>query len=264
MNAPPRHAGALVLVPNALDLGDPQPPALASVLPQAVIQRAAQLAHWVVEDAKSARAFLKRVQTVHSLARPIQALSIVELPRPAKGPAKAAGEAASAAASQAWMDLLEPAQAGDDIGLLSEAGLPAVADPGSALVRAAHDAGIQVEVLPGPSALLLALAASGLDGNAFAFHGYLPAREPERSAAIRRLEQASRRDACTQICIETPYRNASLLAALVETLGAQTRLAVSCGLTQVGGFSRSASITQWRRAPIGLPDHLPAVFSFRA
>lgn len=159
--------------------------------------------------------------------------------------------------------LLEPARRGHDIGLLSEAGLPAVADPGSAVVAAAHDIGVVVEVLPGPSALLLALAASGLEGNAFAFHGYLPAREPERGQTIRRLEQESRRDGRTQLFIETPYRNAALLAALLEHLQPQTRLAVSCGLTQAGGFNRSTTVAQWRAGPTAMPQRLPAVFAFK-
>jgi 16S rRNA (cytidine1402-2'-O)-methyltransferase len=156
--------GSLILVPNTLDLGEPEPADIREVLPDGVLRKAARLTHWVVEDARSARAFLKRVHAVHPLAQPLQALDIRELPRPQKGsggkPAQAiprGGQAAGTGASP-FTPLLAPALAGHDIGLLSEAGLPAVADPGSALVAAAHAQGLPVRVLPGPSSLLATLA----------------------------------------------------------------------------------------------------------
>ncbi|MFN0182667.1 MAG: SAM-dependent methyltransferase [Aquabacterium sp.] len=244
-------------MPNALDLGAASPGDLSDVLPLALLQRAARIRHWVVEDAKSARAFLARVSVTTPLSSPLQSLSIVEMPRPPKGSGRAIE-------SSQWARLLEPAALGADIALLSEAGLPAVADPGAALVRAAHEAGILVEALPGPSALLLALAASGLQGQRFMFVGYLPTEGDERVARIRSLEAASRRDGCTQICIETPYRNAALMAALVATLAPDTRLSVSCGLTMDGGFNRCASVAHWRRSPPQWPSRLPAVFCWLA
>ncbi|MBS0595394.1 MAG: SAM-dependent methyltransferase [Proteobacteria bacterium] len=249
--------GRLLLVPNALDHGA-EPLPITELLPHGVLQQAAALAHWVVEDARSARALLKRVQAVVPLALPLQAIDIRELPRPPKG-----GAAARAPAPD-WRGLLAPALAGRDLGLLSEAGLPGVADPGAALVAAAHAAGVPVLPLPGASAIVLALAASGLDGQSFAFVGYLPQEPAARAARIRELQTASRRLGQTQLMIETPYRNAALLRALLDTLDAGTRLSVSCGLTLPAGFTRSATVAAWRVAPQTLPDRLPAVFALLA
>jgi 16S rRNA (cytidine1402-2'-O)-methyltransferase len=142
--------------------------------------------------------------------------------------------------------------------------MPAIADPGAALVAAAHAARIEVEPLPGPNSLLLALAASGLNGQSFAFVGYLPVEASARAARIRELEALSRRAAQTQLMIETPYRNAALLGALVSNLGATTRLAVSCGLTLAGGWTRSATIAQWRAEPSSIAADIPAVFALLA
>jgi len=244
--------GRLLLMPNTLDLGAAETP-LAQVLPQGVIEHAAALTHWVVEDARSARAFIKRVSALQALARPLQELQITELPRPRKG----SGEAVPAAA---WAALLQPALAGDDLGLLSEAGLPAVADPGAHLVAAAHQAGVRVLPLAGPSSLLLALAASGLDGQSFAFAGYLPQDPAARLAALKALEATSRRLKQTQIFIETPYRNEALLQAALSALAPGTRLSVSCGLTLPEGFSRTDRVKGWQALPQVLPPKVPAVF----
>lgn len=248
--------GTLVLVPNTLDLGLAPGP-LDAVLPLDVIRRAAALTHWAAEDAKTARAFLKRVHAVLPLARPLQDLAIVELPRPRKG----SREPVPAAA---WRALLAPALAGHDLGLISEAGLPAIADPGAALVQAAHAAGVPVLPLVGPSSLLLALAASGLNGQSFAFVGYLPQEPAARAARIRELEALSRRLGQTQLMIETPYRNAALLASLLETLAPTSQLSVSVGLTTPEGRTRSAVVADWRRAPGTLPERVPAVFALLA
>lgn len=249
--------GTLWLVPAPLDLGAAETP-LAQVLPEAVLVRAAALQHWVVEDAKSARALLKRVAQRQPLAQPLQALHIVELPRPPKGAPRSGAPAVD------WAALLAPALQGHDLGLLSEAGLPAVADPGSALVAAAHEAGVPVQPLSGSSSLMLALAASGLNGQSFAFVGYLPQEAEARTARIRELEATSRRLAQTQMAIETPYRNGALLQALLQALQPTTRLSVSCGLTLDGGFTRSAPVAAWRRQPLALPDRMPAVFCWLA
>lgn len=243
-------------MPNALDLGH-APVGLPQVLPLGVIQQAAALGHWAAENARSARAFLKRVAEVVPLQLPLQAIEIRELPKPRKGPG-------AAAASTDWRALLAPVLAGHDLGLLSEAGLPAVADPGAALVAAAHAAGVEVVALPGASAPLLALAASGLNGQSFAFVGYLPQEPAARLARIRELQGWSRRTAQTQLLIETPYRNAALMAALVEALDPATRLSVSCGLTLPGGWTRSDRVAAWRSRPVSLPDRVPAVFAFLA
>lgn len=249
--------GALVLVPNTLDFGIQAPlPDLQEVLPLGVIRRAAGLQHWVAENAKTTRAFLKRVGAVVPLCVPLQSVSISELPRAQKGLRNAA--------SQNLDTLLSPALQGSDIGLISEAGLPAVADPGATLVQAAHGLGIQVITLPGPSALLLALAASGLNGQSFAFVGYLPIDADERAARLRELEALSRRSAQTQLMIETPYRNEALLAAMLGHLNGTTRLSVSCGLTVPGGFTRTDSVERWKARPTGLPADVPAVFALLA
>jgi 16S rRNA (cytidine1402-2'-O)-methyltransferase len=248
--------GALVLVPNALDFGADTPGALDAALPMAVIRRAGQLTHWVVEDAKSARAFIKRVAQLTDLATPLQSMDIRELPRAEKGK-NALDDTALAA-------LLQPAREGHDVGVLSEAGLPAVADPGAALVARAHAIGLAVEPLPGSSALMLALSASGLNGQQFAFVGYLPLKDDARSVRIRELEAWSKRSAQTQIAIETPYRNRALMGALVEHLAPTTRLCVACALGWPNGWCRTQRVSQWRAAGIVLNDRLPAVFLFQA
>jgi 16S rRNA (cytidine1402-2'-O)-methyltransferase len=253
-----RPTGSLFLVPNALDLGTAGIAAsLDEVLPLGVLRTAARLEHWIAENAKSTRAFLKRVEAVVPLAQALQSISIVELPRPQKGGGARPSTANGAA-------LLAPALSGADIGLLSEAGLPAVADPGASVVQTAHGLGIPVVALPGASSVLLALAASGLNGQSFAFVGYLPVDAAARSARIRELEALSRRTAQTQLMIETPYRNALLLTALLESLQGGTRVSVSCGLTLAGGFTRSDTVAAWRQQPVSVPADAPAVFSLLA
>jgi 16S rRNA (cytidine1402-2'-O)-methyltransferase len=248
----PRRLGTLVLVPNTLDFGTPEPGDLQQHLPLAVIRRAAALNHWVVENAKTARALLKRIAAVTPLAAPLQALSIVELPR------AAAPNAADLAA------LLRPAHEGHDVGLLSEAGLAAVADPGAALVAHAHTLGMVVDPLPGASSLMLALAASGLNGQQFAFVGYLPVPDDARATRIRELDAWSKRSGQTQIAIETPYRNAALFAALLKHLAPSTRLSVACAIGWPGGWCKTRAVSQWRRAAPALDDRRPAVYLFQA
>ncbi len=247
-------AGTLYLVPAPLDHGcDAQTP-LHAVLPAGTLEVAARLSHWICENAKSARAYLKRVAELQPLAQPLQALDIRELPRAVhkKGDHGPAGFDAR--------PLLAPALQGQDIGLLSEAGMPAVADPGSSVVRAAHELGIPVVPLVGPVSLLLALAASGLSGQHFAFVGYLPQEAAARAQRIRELEALARRTGQTQLFIETPYRNAALLAALLQTLQADTRLAVASALTLPQATVRSAPVRQWRQSPAPAPQG-PAVFA---
>lgn len=255
--------GTLYLMPNTLDFGMVSAPTVADdlpdlqqVLPLGVIRIAARLPCWVAENAKTARAFLKRVHEVVPLSQPLQAIAIVELPRPNKGAAPAQPPRLDA--------LLAPALAGQDVGLICEAGLPAVADPGAALVQAAHALGLRVEALSGPSSLMLALAASGLNGQSFAFVGYLPIDAAARTARIRELESLSRRAQQTQLMIETPYRNTALRDALLSTLNGTTRLSISCGLTLAAGWSRSDAVTAWKARPAAIPNDTPAVFSLLA
>ncbi len=248
--------GRLLLVPNTLDHGS-EPQAIEAVIAHGVLQQAAALAHWAVEDARSARAFLKRVAERVPLALPLQQIAISELPRPRKGSREGVDPAQ-------WALLLQPALQGHDLGLLSEAGLPAVADPGAALVAAAHVAGLPVLPLAGASSLLLALAASGLNGQSFAFVGYLPQEAEGRTRRLRELEVLSRQWQQTQLFIETPYRNAALAAALLATLQPQTKLSISSGLTLAGGWCRTSTVAQWRHSPPLLSDRLPAVFALLA
>ncbi|MFM7003639.1 MAG: SAM-dependent methyltransferase, partial [Limnohabitans sp.] len=162
--------------------------------------------------------------------------------------------------------LLAMAMQGHDMGLVSEAGMPAVADPGSSVVRAAHDLGIQVVALVGPVSLLLALASSGMNGQNFAFVGYLPQDAQERSRRIKELELLAHKTGQTQLFIETPYRNALLWTALVQTLQGHTRLAFSSGITLPDATHRSAAVQHWRKwaagqLPEGLNNQTPAVFA---
>jgi 16S rRNA (cytidine1402-2'-O)-methyltransferase len=248
-----RPKGRLYLVPAPLDFGcDAQAP-LQEVMPLGTLQIAAGLSCWICENAKSTRAYLKRVGEVLPLQQPIQAQQIQELPREVHKKGDHGGNFDA-------RPLLAPALAGQDVGLVSEAGMPAIADPGSSVVRAAHDLGLQVLPLTGPMSLMLALAASGLNGQNFAFVGYLPQDGGERSQRIRELESLALKTGQTQIFIETPYRNTALLQALLQTLQNNTRLALSCGLTLGTAWSHSASVSVWKRDKPAAPLALPGVF----
>ena len=225
-------------------------------MPAATLAAAAGLGHWICENAKSLRAYLGRVHAVVPLAAPLQSLHIAELPREAhkKGDHLGGFDATP---------MLAATRGGHDIGLASEAGMPAIADPGSSVVRAAHSLGVVVVPLVGPVSLMLALAASGLNGQNFAFVGYLPSDGPGRSHRARELEALACRTGQTQLFIETPYRNAAMMQTLLQSLSANTRLAVSSGLTTVDARTFSATVAQWRKQTGGGhgPDNAtPAVF----
>jgi 16S rRNA (cytidine1402-2'-O)-methyltransferase len=244
--------GRLYLVPTPLDFGcDVQPPITQGV-PDGTLAIAARLTHWVTENAKSTRGFLKRVADVHPLALPLQSLAITELPRQVHKKGDHAGGFDARPLLQAALD-------GHDTGLASEAGLPAVADPGSSVVRAAHALGIEVVPLSGPASLVLALAASGLNGQNFAFVGYLPQDAAARTARIRELEALALRTGQTQLFIETPYRNAALWQALLDALKPSTRLAVAAALTLPDAVAHCKTVGQWRAQPCPAGGQ-PAVF----
>ncbi|MFM8638424.1 MAG: SAM-dependent methyltransferase [Betaproteobacteria bacterium] len=243
----------LLLMPNTLDLGC-EPVPLDDVLPRGVIKQAAQLEHWIAEDAKSARAFLKRVHELEPLCTPLQALSIQVLPKPPKD-----GRAAPRVEP-----LLQALQQCQDMWLISEAGFPAVADPGSLVVAQAHRLGATVVPLSGPNSLVLALAASGLQGQSFAFVGYLPQDAGARAARLRELQARSQRENQTQLLIETPYRNEAVMAALLQHLAPGTRVSVACGLSLPQGWCRTLTVEQWRRQVPVFEKGLPAVFGFLA
>ena len=245
--------GKLYLVPAPLDFGcDAQAP-LQEVMPLGTLQIAARLCCWICENAKSTRAYLKRINELQPLSTPVQAMQIQELPREVHKKGDHAGQFDA-------RPLLVAALEGRDMGLVSEAGMPAIADPGSSVVRAAHDLGLQVVALTGPMSLMLALASSGLNGQNFAFVGYLPQDPSGRAQRIRELESVALKTGQTQLFIETPYRNAALLQGLLQTLHGNTRLALSCGLTLTNGVSRSAQVSQWKRDKPVLPLDLPTVF----
>jgi 16S rRNA (cytidine1402-2'-O)-methyltransferase len=220
--------GTLFLIPNTL--GETE--ALASVLPEQVQHITSQLDYFVAENAKTARAFLKLVNASHPLAKPLQEITISEL-NVNTPPAALAG-------------LLAPLLAGRDGGLVSEAGVPAVADPGADLVRLAHQHGIPVRPLVGPSSLLLAVMASGLNGQSFAFNGYLPTDAAQRTARIKELETRSRKEKQTQLFIETPYRNTAMLEALVSACAPGTLICVATDLSLATETIRTQTGAQWK------------------
>lgn len=229
--------GALYLVP--VSLGEAAWP---SFLPAEVQQRAASIQHFVVENARAARAHLKQIDFPGVL----RDTDIRELP---------------ATADNAALDaLLTPALHGKNIGLMSDAGCPAVADPGARLVARAHALGIRVVPLVGPSSILLGLMGSGLNGQSFAFHGYLPVAESERDASLRALEDESRRIGRTQIFIETPYRNDRMFEALLRICGPDTRLCVACDLSTPGELVLTRTVRAWRASETPQITKRPALF----
>ncbi len=247
--------GKLYLVPAPLDFGCEAQTPLTDVLPAGTLATAARLQHWICENAKSARAYLKRVGELHPLAHTLQALDLQELPREVHKKGDHGSTSFDA------RPLLASALAGHDIGLLSEAGMPAVADPGSSVVRAAHELGITVVPLVGPVSLLLALAASGLSGQNFAFVGYLPQDASERATRIRELESLALKTGQTQLFIETPYRNAALQDALLKTLQHNTRLSVASGLTLANAQVRSDTVKRWKQQAVSPGKDTPAVYA---
>lgn len=249
----PSAKGHLYLVPAPLDFGCRETIDLQATLPLGTLVVAAALGHWVCENAKSARAYLKRIDAVAPLRQPLQSLSIVELPRNVhkKGDHDGTFDASA---------LLQPALLGHNMGLLSEAGMPAVADPGSSVVRAAHALGVAVVPLVGPVSLLLALAASGMNGQNFAFVGYLPQEADERARRIRELESLALRSGQTQLFIETPYRNQALLQALLQTLHGNTRLCLASGLTLTRASVTSQPVSEWKKQAYPTDNATPCLF----
>lgn len=231
------HTGSLHLLPVGLSMIDP-----AASHPAHVLRQFEALDYFIVERAKTARAELKRL----GYSRPIQAAEIVEIPEKLE---------------RASMDaLLAPLQAGRDGGLMSEAGCPAVADPGALVVRRAHELSLRVVPYVGPSSLLLALMASGLNGQSFAFHGYLPQKPDERVQAIRQLEKESAKLSRTQLFIETPYRNTAMLASLLESCAPTTLICVARGLTSSSEWLCTRSVAAWKKAERPDLDRQPTVF----
>lgn len=228
--------GTLYLIPTPLGEGAPE-----AVLPAPVLALLPQIRRFVVEEVRTARRFLSSA----GLKGHISELEFHEL-----------NEHTKPAEVEALLSLFAD---GAPVGLLSEAGLPAVADPGAQLVALCHRHGIEVVPLVGPSSLMLALMASGLNGQSFAFVGYIPAKTEERRAALRRLEKQSAAARQSQILIETPYRNDSLLADMLQCLSGSTRLCIAANLTCPDAFIRTRSIAEWKKDP-PLIGKRPCVF----
>ena len=217
------NKGKLYLIPSPV--GEYEP---AEVIPEGTLKVLKGISTFVVEETRTARRYLSAA----GLKGHIAELEFHEL-----------NEHTATAEVDALVHLFDKG----DVGLISEAGLPAVADPGAALVALCHREGITVVPLVGPSSLMLSLMASGLDGQSFAFRGYLPAKTDERRAAIRRCEKDSAALHQTQIFIETPYRNDSLLKDLLDQLGPATRLCIAANITLPDAYIKTAKVSQWKK-----------------
>jgi 16S rRNA (cytidine1402-2'-O)-methyltransferase len=234
-------SGTLYLLPCPIAAGS-----LDAALPAAVITCARSLDRFLVEDAKTARAFLKEL----GHPKPMRELAIVEI-----------GHAPRAGAIDEW---LAPVIAGSDAAVVSEAGCPGIADPGGTLVAAAHARGLRVRPLVGPSSILLALMAAGLDGQRFRFHGYLPIAPEARASSLKALERDSKARRETQVFIETPYRSAALFATALAACAPSTRLAVAIDLTGAHEFVRMQTVLQWNSAGTPPLHRQPTVFCLLA
>ncbi|NNE77669.1 MAG: SAM-dependent methyltransferase [Pricia sp.] len=232
--------GKLYLIPTTL--GDTEP---LEVLPISIKRAVENIDHYVVENEKSARRFIKKISPRKS--QPSLQIKILnkyteveEIPT-----------------------LLNPCLEGYHLGILSEAGCPGIADPGTDVVKIAHQKNIQVVPLVGPSSLILALMASGMNGQNFTFNGYLPIDVSERKAAIRRLEKTSRDAKQSQLFIETPYRNDKLFAELVKTLHPDTRLCLACDITLPTEFIATKTVQEWKNSTLELHKR-PTLFILEA
>ncbi|KMZ12557.1 Tetrapyrrole methylase family protein [Candidatus Burkholderia humilis] len=233
-------SGILYLIPNTLGEGDAD--ALAHVLPDPVRAQAAALGYYIGENAKTTRAFLKKVGTT----RPIQEIEVREL---------------NVNTPPAEIDkLLKPILDGADAGLVSEAGCPAVADPGALLVRRAHERNVKVVPFVGPNSILLALMASGMNGQSFAFNGYLPVDAAERGKRLRELENLSHKANQTQIFIETPYRNKAMLETLIAICAPSTLICVAVDLTLPRETIVTRTAANWKKAAAPELHKRPAIF----
>lgn len=201
------------------------------------------LDYFIVENTRTARRFLSKA----GVARPIDELEFRELNE-------------HTAAGRDVEELVVPLLAGRSAGVISEAGVPGVADPGALVVEACHRHGVRVVPLVGPSSIVMAMMASGLNGQSFAFNGYLPVKPPERAQAIRRLERRARSEGQSQMFIEAPYRNAKLLEQLLQVLAPDTQLTVAIDITAPGEIIRTLAVEKWRRVELPEMQKRPAIF----
>ena len=217
--------GRLFLIPSPLGDNDP-----AEVIPAGVLSMLPSISTYVVEAVRTARRYLSAA----GLKGHVQDLEFHEL-----------NEHTTPEEVEALMKLFDY---GRDVGLITEAGLPAVADPGAQLVRLCHRHGVEVVPMSGPSSLMLALMASGLNGQSFAFLGYLPAKTEERRQALRSIEKHSSTARQTKIFIETPYRNDSLLADILSVCKADTEVCIAANITMPDAFIRTKTAGEWKKS----------------
>lgn len=229
-------SGTVFLVPNTIG-GNAE-----DTISPAALAISRHLHYWVAEDAKSARRFLRSIHP----DLPLQSIRISTLDKDST--------------TESVGELLRPVEAGEDVGVLSEAGCPGIADPGAALVKVAHQRELKVVPLIGPSSILLALMASGMNGQHFIFHGYLPVDTEPLVRKIREIESASGRNNRTEIFIETPYRNERLMKHLVATLASDTLLCVASNLTVMDQRVRTMTVSQWKKTGIAVPNGTPTVY----
>ena len=231
----------LFLIP--VELGDtPQ----ERVLPPYNREVILGIRHFIVEEVRSARRFLKRVD------KEIDIDSLTFYPM---------GKHADTAL---FTQYLKPLEAGEDVGVISEAGCPAVADPGADVVAIAQRKGFRVVPLVGPSSMILAVMASGLNGQSFAFHGYLPIDPADRVKRLKQLEARALQEHETQLFIETPYRNQKLFDVLCQALRPQTRLCVAAGITTADEWIKTHTVAEWKRQQLPDLSKIPAIFLFGA
>ncbi|MCK4569934.1 MAG: SAM-dependent methyltransferase [Bacteroidales bacterium] len=228
--------GDLYLIPTLL--GDSP---VGDVMPGNIKDTIGKIKHFVVEDLRTARRFLKKIDK----SADIDALRFYLLNEHTK--------------AEEVSTLLKPLLEGADLGLMSEAGTPCIADPGASLVSLAHENNIRIIPLTGPSSITLALMASGFNGQNFAFHGYLPVDNRSRATAIRKLEQDAYRKDQTQVFIETPYRNMKMFESIIETCNPQTRLCIAARLTTTGEMIKTLPVAKWKKNPPAIHKQ-PAVF----
>lgn len=232
--------GKLYLIPTTL--GDNEP---LEVLPISIKRAIENIDYYIVENEKTARRSIKKISSGKS--QPKLKIEIIN----------------KYTEAQEIPSFLEPCLAGHDIGILSEAGCPGIADPGADVVKIAHQKGIQVVPLVGPSSIFLALMASGMNGQNFAFNGYLPIDSSERKKSLKQMEKISKEQQQSQIFIETPYRNDKLLAEMLKTLSGQTLLCIACDITLNTEFIATKSITDWKKSPVDLHKR-PTIFIVQA
>ncbi|MCM4169774.1 Ribosomal RNA small subunit methyltransferase I [Arenibacter antarcticus] len=228
--------GKLFLIPTTL--GDNAP---LEVLPISVKSTIEQIDHYVVENEKTARHFIKKISSKKS--QPGLHISLLN----------------KYTEPELLPTFLDPCLEGYNVGIISEAGCPGIADPGADLVHIAHKKGIQVVPLVGPSSILLALMASGLNGQSFAFNGYLPIEAGERKASLKKFERLSKEHDQSQIFIETPYRNNKLLAEIIKTLSPRTQVCIACDITLTTEFIATKMVEEWKGANLDLHKR-PTIF----